>query len=295
MNTSDYWYNETHRLIFTIGNTSYDTWNTWHLIPTNKPVPPIPELEDTGLITVNYIDGSKKTLSVTGAYNKLKGYGEGTAEFIITAADPDPVYNAILAALHGKKGSVRFVDFPNGTDIYYGTFTIDKYEPEDNYSTITIGYKVKATNDNDIVDKSNITDALAHGVTFNVGYVSRRTWADWSMVSEDPVAVAPPKVKTNYVQVPGAKGSIDLTNAVAGHVLYDNVEGSIQFVVTSADPIATYYTVMHFLHGMSGKMTPTDGGGTFDGRFSVDGYSVSDGQFKITIGYNVVPYINRGS
>jgi hypothetical protein len=295
LNTSDYWYNETHRLVFTIGNTSYDTWNTWHIIPIKKPVPPIPELEDAGLITVNYIDGSKKTLSTKGLYNRLKGYGDGSAEFIITAADPDPVYNTILAALHGQKGSVQFLDFPSGTQVYYGTFTIDKYDPQDNYSTITIGYKVKATNDNDIVDKNDITDALAHGVTFTIGNTSKRTWTDWSMVSEEPVAVEPPQVKTNYVQVPGANGSIDLTNAVAGHVLYDNVEGNIQFVVTTADPISTYYTVMQFLHGMRGTMTPADGGGTFTGRFSVDGYSVSDGQFKITIGYNVIPYINRGS
>lgn len=287
-----WYYNQTHRLIFTIGSTTYNTWSTWHLIPSKKPVPPIPELEDTGLITVNYIDGSKKTLSTKGAYNLIKGYGSGSAEFIIDDDNPDSIYNTVVTALHGKKGSVQFVD---SGDIYYGFFTIDKYEPQDHYSVITIGYKVKATNDGDVVDKSNITDALAHGVTFTVGNTSKRTWTDWSMVSEEPVAVEPPQVKTNYVQVPGANGSIDLTNAVAGHVLYDNVEGSIQFIVTTSDPIATYYTVMQFLHGMRGTMAPADGGGTFTGRFSVDGYSVSDGQFKITIGYNVIPYINRGS
>lgn len=293
MNTNDYWYNQTHRLVFTVGSTSYDTWTNWHLIPTKKPVPPIPEIEDTGLITVNYLDGTKKTLSTKGAYNAIMGYGDGSAEFIITAADPDPVYNTILAALHGKKGSVQFLDFPNGTQTYYGTFTIDKYDPQDNYSTITIGYKVKATNDNDIVDKSNITEALAHGVTFTVNNVAKKTWTDWSMVSEDAIVVEAPTVKTNYISVPGANGSIDLTNAVAGHVLYDNISGSMKFDVQSADPVTTYYAVMTFLHGMKGTMAPADGGGTFTGRFSVEDYNVSDGVFQMTIGYNVLPYITR--
>lgn len=293
MSTNDKWYyNQTHKLMFTVGASSYDTWTTWHLVPNKKPVPPIPELSDPGLVTVNYIDGSKKTLSTKGAYNLIKGFGTGTADFIVTTDDPDAVYDAVLTALHGKKGSVTFADTG---DIYYGSFTVTKYDPQDHYSVITIEYRVKATNDNDIVDKNDITDVLAHGVTFTIGNTSKRTWTDWSMVSEEPVAVEPPQVKTNYVQIPGANGSIDLTNAVAGHVLYDNVEGNIQFVVTTADPIATYYTVMQFLHGMRGTMTPADGGGTFTGRFSVDGYSVSDGQFKITIGYNVIPYINRGS
>jgi len=293
LNTSDYWYNETHRLVFTIGSTSYDTWNTWHIIPIKKPVPPIPELEDTGLITVNYIDGSKKTLSTKGAYNMIKGYGDGSAEFIITAADPDPIYNSIVTALHGQKGSVQFLDFPTGTQVYYGTFTVDKYDPQDNYSTITIGYKVKPTAASDIVDKTDITEALAHGVTFVIGNTTKRTWTDWSMVSEDAIVVEAPSVKTNYITVPGANGSIDLTNAVAGHVLYDNISGSMKFDVQSADPVTTYYAVMSFLHGMKGTMTPADGGGPFTGRFSVDGYSVSDGVFQMTIGYNVVPYITR--
>lgn len=285
-----FYYNRTHKLQFTIGSTSYDTWTTWSLIPTTRPVPPIPELSGSGLITVTYLDGTSKVLSTKGAYNAIKGYGTGSAEFIMVTETPDTTYNAIVSAIHGQKGSVTFLDT---NETYYGTFTVDKYSPEDHYSTITIGYKVKATNDGDIVDKNSITEALAHGVTFTVGNVSKSTWTDWSMVSEEPVAIEPPQVKTNYVKIPGANGSIDLTTAVVGHVLYDNVEGNIQFVVTTADPITTYYTVMQFLHGMSGTMTPADGGGTFTGRFSVDGYSVSDGQFKITIGYNIVPYIDR--
>lgn len=295
MNTPDYWYNQTHRLKFTIDNTNYDTWTNWHLIPTNKPVPPVPEFQTESFITVSYADGSKKILSVKSSYNQNNkyDYGEGSAEFIITSDNPDPIYHAVVAAIHGKKGSVQFLDDEH---TYYGTFTVDKYSPEDRYSTITIGYKVKQTDDSgDIVDKNNITEALAHGVTFTIGSTSKKTWTDWGMISEEPILVEPPSVKTNYVTVPAANGQIDLSEAVAGHVLYDNSSGSISFTVTDDAPLTVYYNVMQFLHGMRGTMTPADGGGTFTGRFSVDGYSVSDGQFKITIGYNVLPYINRGN
>ena len=285
-----FYYDKTHKLQFTVGSTTYDTWTTWSLIPTTRPVPPIPELDDTGLITVNYIDGSKKVLSTKGAFNIIKGYGTGSAEFIMVTQTPDTTYNNIVTALHGKKGSVKFVDSNN---VYYGTFTVDKYDPQDHYSTITIGYKVKVTNDSDIVDKTDITEALAHGVTFVIGNTTKKTWTDWNMVSEDPIVVEAPSVKTNYIQVPAANGSIDLSTAVANKMLYDNISGSMKFDVQSADPVTTYYNVMTFLHGLSGTMTPADGGGPFTGRFSVDGYNVSDGVFQMIIGYNIIPYITR--
>lgn len=292
MNVNTYFYNGEHRLSFTIGSgqaqTVYDTWTTWGLLPVNKAVPVPPGLRvESGTIDVRYTDGTVKTLVTSGIKT---GRAEGSADFIITSDLPDTIFSNMVAAIHGKMGTITFLDSGQS---YEGLFSVAGYAAKDRYSVISIVYELYGSGE--IIDKDDITDALAHGVTFTVGNVSRRTWTDWSMVSEEPVAVEPPRVKTNYVQIPGANGSIDLTNAIAGHVLYDNFEGSVQFVVTTADPIATYYTVMQFLHGMRGTMTPADGGGTFTGRFSVDGYSVSDEQFKITIGYNVIPYINRGS
>lgn len=288
MRSGIYYYNKAHRLSFTIGSTTYDTWNTWGLLPVEKAVPVAPSVRtDSGAIKVSYADGSVKTLLISNAGT---GAAEGTADFIITSDTPDTTFSTIVTAIHGKRGTITFLD---SNQTYTGLFSVSSYAAQDKYSVISIRYELYSSGD--VVAKSSITDALAHGVTFTVGNVAKKTWTDWEMICETPVAIAAPAVKTNYIPIPGANGSIDLSQALAGHILYDNVSGQITFDVTGTTPLTTYYAVMTHLHGMKGTMTPADGGGTFTGRFSVDGYSVSDGQFKITIGYNVIPYINRGS
>ena len=56
------------------------------------------------------------------------------------------------------------------------------------------------------------------------------TWDDWHMLPTARPMFTPPDVKTNYIDIPGGNGSLDLTEALTGYPLYSNRTGSLNFV-----------------------------------------------------------------
>jgi hypothetical protein len=264
-------------------SSSYNTLTNWHMIPVKRAVLAAPA-DDAKYITINYPDGSERRLCVGSA---PKGARTGSIDFIVVSATPDSVHSSIISLVHGKPAQVSFSTGGSGR----GKVMVSSYDTSDKFPVLRFDYELYDTNTGDI-KTDELTPALAHAVTFTVNSVAKNTWTDFDMISEEVIAVAAPSVKTNYVSVPGLNGSLDLSEALTNHPLYDNVKGSMTFTVTGASPVTTYYNVMRYLHGMRGSMSPLDGG-SFTGRFSVDGYSVSDGIFRMTIGYILEPYITR--
>lgn len=50
----------------------------------------------------------------------------------------------------------------------------------------------------------------------------KHTYRDWGLYVVNAAAISPPELKTQYIEVPGRDGDIDLTDALAGHPVYKN-------------------------------------------------------------------------
>lgn len=63
-----------------------------------------------------------------------------------------------------------------------------------------------------------------------IGLNQKNTWDDWHLVPSSRPDFPPPKVRTNYLEIPGFNGFIDLTGAHSPYI-YGEIEGSISFFV----------------------------------------------------------------
>ena len=57
---------------------------------------------------------------------------------------------------------------------------------------------------------------LTRNVVFDFGDRVLKSYDDFGLIQKSAPEVTPPAPKTNYVDVPGANGSIDLSEALTG-------------------------------------------------------------------------------
>lgn len=130
-----------------------------------------------------------------------------------------------------------------------------------------------------------------HSITFG----SKNSWTDWHLVPSSRPVFAPPKTKTNYVDIPGMNGSLDLSEAVSGRPVYENRQGSFDFYADvqykdEGSWIELYSEIMAYLHGQRMEAYLDDEPYyRYVGRFEVDSWTSGDGN-AITINYDVYPY-----
>lgn len=144
---------------------------------------------------------------------------------------------------------------------------------------------------------------MYHSITFYQGIDhgsftnGRNSYSNWHLVSKSRLLFNPPKVKTKYIDIPGANGHIDMTDVLGGTPYYENREGSFEFYVLNDYPsghsswVTRYADIMNFLHGMPCKaILDDDPGYYYKGRFSVDSWGSDSSWSTITISYSVDPY-----
>ena len=130
---------------------------------------------------------------------------------------------------------------------------------------------------------------MYHSITFG----DKNTWDDWHLVPQTRPVLLPPDVKTNYVDIPGADGHLDLTEALVGEPLYKNRTGSIDFYVMNGYQSweQIYSIIMNYLHGQKMKVfLEDDPGFYYEGRFSVNTWKSEKHRSEIVIDYDVGPY-----
>lgn len=136
---------------------------------------------------------------------------------------------------------------------------------------------------------------MYHSITFG----DKNTWTDWHLVPTSRPVIAPPKPKTQYVDIPGADGSIDLTESLAGRPVFSNREGTLEFIVLNDFNVDDYnynwidvYTdILQYLHGRSMRMILEDDPKYYyEGRFEVNSWTSDANNSKISINYIVSPY-----
>lgn len=130
---------------------------------------------------------------------------------------------------------------------------------------------------------------MYHSVTFG----DKNTYDDWHIVPSSRPLFAPPPVKTNYVDIPGSNGHIDLTDALNGYPVFENRVGSIEFIVLNGYGSWTerYSEISNYLHGQKMKAyLEDDPGWYYEGRFSINEWRSEKDWSRIVIDYDVYPY-----
>ena len=130
---------------------------------------------------------------------------------------------------------------------------------------------------------------MYHSVTFG----DKNTWDDWHLVATSRPVIMPPGVKTKYVDIPGADGQTDYTQALTGETLYQTRIGSIEFYVMNGyqEWEYIYSEIMNYLHGQRMQLILEDDPGFYyEGRFSVNSWRSEKDRSKIVIDYDVFPY-----
>ena len=121
----------------------------------------------------------------------------------------------------------------------------------------------------------------------------KNTWDDWHLIPASRPLIAPPIVKTNYIEIPGTDSVLDATDIHTGYPLYNNREGSNEFYVMNGygDWASRYSEIMNYLQGRKMKVVLEDDPGFYyEGRCSVNEWRSEKDWSKIVIDYNVYPY-----
>lgn len=130
---------------------------------------------------------------------------------------------------------------------------------------------------------------MYHSITLG----EMNTWDDWHLIPKSRPHINPPMVKTNYIEIPGADGILDLTTALSGRPRYKNRTGSWEFIVENGykDWTVLYSEIMSYLQGQKLRcIFEDDPAYYYEGRFSVNAWKSDPSYSLITIDYDVFPY-----
>ena len=130
---------------------------------------------------------------------------------------------------------------------------------------------------------------MYHSIT----YGEKNTWDDWHLIPSSRPVFNPPSTKTQYVDLPGGNGQIDLTEALTGYPVYENRTGSHEFYVENGykEWDELYSEIMNYLHGKYMEASLEDDPDyVYVGRFEVNEWKSDKWNSVITIDYNVYPY-----
>ena len=130
---------------------------------------------------------------------------------------------------------------------------------------------------------------MYHSITFG----DKNTWDDWHIVPSSRPVFSPPPLKKKLLDIPGADGSVDLSESLTGYPVYENREGSFEFIVMNdyKEWYEVYSDIMDFLHGQTMRAILEDDKEYFyEGRFTVNEWRSDKDWSRIVIDYSVGPY-----
>lgn len=131
---------------------------------------------------------------------------------------------------------------------------------------------------------------MYHSVTFG----SMNSFSDWHLVPDGRPVIAMPEPKLTTVEVPGANGVLDLSEALTKYPTYNNRDGSIKFhVLNDKEPWNKHYQrIANYLHGKRMEMVLEDDPSYYYyGRYKVAWTSSNNGTWaNVDINYTLDPY-----
>lgn len=133
----------------------------------------------------------------------------------------------------------------------------------------------------------------------------RHSFFDWHLIPEERYSIEPPETKAEYMDIPGANGALDISEALTLYPVYKDIEGEMSFLVSNDKTFegyqknefdifwnSIYSDIKMFLHGKNRYFLIEDNPEWYYyGRFSVGKYDASDKvHSKIVISYKLEPY-----
>lgn len=121
------------------------------------------------------------------------------------------------------------------------------------------------------------------------------TWDDWCLIPTTRPVVAMPTPTYSYVDIPGASGSLDLTDYLFGGPTYSDRTGSFDFYVdhrVNSDLRSIRNSIASALDGSVMKMYLTDDNMEYyyEGRIYLKQWTPDASYSKVTIEYRLKPY-----
>lgn len=127
-----------------------------------------------------------------------------------------------------------------------------------------------------------------YGMTIN----GIHTFKDLGLVPTTKPNMNLPAPKLSYIEIPGTQGEVDITESLAGEVLYEMREGSLEFLV--AKPYLwdeTYTKIKRSIHGVKTTLIlDTEPSFYYQGRVYVSDFKSDKNFSTITLTYKLEPY-----
>ena len=120
----------------------------------------------------------------------------------------------------------------------------------------------------------------------------KNTYGEWEMYPTSRPHVAPPEVKTSYVDLPGADGGLDYTDLLTGEPRYGYCKGTWEFMLIPQERwAAVYRSLVKFLHGRRHTVILEDDPNyVYTGRLSVNEWQSVQHNSLISIDYVLEPF-----
>lgn len=119
------------------------------------------------------------------------------------------------------------------------------------------------------------------------------TWKDWRAIIQNSDVVGSPEPNTNYLEVPGGNGHIDLTETLTGDVTYSTRTLKFELALKTNPAVwpDTISRIFNSLHGKAVQVIldeePTH---YFYGRVNIDGVSRAQISGQLTVTVECDPY-----
>lgn len=130
---------------------------------------------------------------------------------------------------------------------------------------------------------------MYHSVTFD----GKNSWDDWHLIPTSRPSIAQPDLKTNYVEIPGVGGSVDISDLLSGHPVYNDRKGNLEFIVMHDYWSSWETTRTEIANHLGGRtidlVLEDDPSNYYRGRCFLKSYDSADWS-KVTIEYTLNPF-----
>lgn len=119
-------------------------------------------------------------------------------------------------------------------------------------------------------------------------------YENYDLIPDGKPNIALPSVKTNSIDIPGAMGTLNLSNFLTGYPVYKNRQGDLKFFILGEDSFRevkkrNFYAKFHgaFLNMVS----PDDENKFYTGYFTVKSWEVDESMTNVVMSYDLEPYL----
>ncbi len=130
---------------------------------------------------------------------------------------------------------------------------------------------------------------MVYGVLFG----DKHSHRDWQLLLNSRPEISSPVPKTNYIDIPGGDGILDMTESLTGDVQYKTRTMGFTFTTLKARRkwFSLYSDILGYLHGQRMKIIlDEDPAFYYIGRVSVDEWKSSEKYSTIAVSAEVEPY-----